>query len=248
MKTPVLMIGGLDSSGGAGVLRDCAVAEAFGVPARVAVTAVTAQSDQAVSAVHPVPPDTIRAQIAIAGQVGAVKIGMLGTAETVRAVAELLPPVPCVVDPVLMTSSGHMLLDETGIAALIADLLPKTDLLTPNLPELSALARALGLAPDDREGCVAKLLKLGCGAVLVKGGHDDGPQSVDRLYRGTRPALDFTARRTDSTLRGTGCRLASAIAVHLANRDGTDPDALVSAIEVAKKHVLDALKAATIAA
>ncbi|PTQ68291.1 hydroxymethylpyrimidine/phosphomethylpyrimidine kinase [Celeribacter persicus] len=236
MSAPVLMIGGLDSSGGAGVLRDCAVANAFGVTARVAVTAVTAQSDHAVSAVHLVSPDTVRAQIAIAGQVGAVKIGMLGTAGTVRAVADTLPPAPCVLDPVLMSSSGHMLLDEAGTEALLDCLLPKTDLLTPNLPELSALARHFGLAPKEHEACVARLLQRGCGAVLVKGGHAGGTESVDRLYRPGLPVVPFTAPRTNSTLRGTGCRLASAIAAHLSKGAR-----LVSAIETGKAHVHEAL-------
>jgi len=232
----VLCIGGLDSSGGAGVLRDSATVHALNGTARVAVTAVTAQSDRAVTAVHAVPPKVVTDQIAIAGPVSAVKIGMLGRAGIVEAVAAAVPRAPCVLDPVLMSSSGHMLLDDLGVTALLDRLLPKVDLLTPNVPELAALARRLGVPEGDHSACVERLLQRGCGAVLVKGGHAEGPVSVDHLYRRGVPCVAFTAPRIDATLRGTGCRLASAIAVHLAQGAS-----LVDAVTAAKHHVHDAL-------
>lgn len=232
MREAVLAIGGVDSSGGAGVLRDSATVCALGGVARVAVTAVTAQNDHAVSAVHVMPADVVVDQIEMAGSVGAVKIGMLATAAIVEAVATALPRAPCVLDPVLMSSSGHMLLDDLGLSALLERLLPKVDLLTPNVPELAALARRFGRADEDHHVCAALLLQKGCRAVLVKGGHAEGKASEDHLYLPDRPRVTFTAPRIDATLRGTGCRLASAIALHLANGDSLD-----HAVGAAKNHV-----------
>lgn len=249
----VLCIGGMDSSGGAGLLRDCATLSEMGVTARVAVTAVTAQSDRAVTALEPMPPDLVAAQIAAAGQGGsisAVKIGMLGTAELVSAVAETLatrlPEVPVVLDPVLAASSGRALLDTEGRFSLIAELVPQLRLITPNLPELIALGRMLGVQVGAETGgteaaCVAALRQRGCGAVLVKGGHSADPKiSEDRLYRGEAPSLRFPAARIDVSLRGTGCQLASAVAAYLAL--GAPLDAAVSA---AKSQVLQRFQRAS---
>ena len=219
MKLPVLFIGGMDSSAGAGILRDTATAGELNHPCRVAVTAVTAQSDARVGAIHPVPPDVVADQIAIAaeGGLGAAKIGMLGNRATVEAVACALPDLPVVLDPVLASSSGRDLIDADGVSALRDLLLPKTSLLTPNLPELARLARAFGHAPDATEAdVVASLVQHGCGAVLVKGGHGRDPEmSEDRLYHAGQ-VQPFRAPRHRAQLRGTGCQLASAIAVHLA--------------------------------
>lgn len=236
MSAPVLFIGGMDSSGGAGLLRDTATAAALGVTARVAVTAVTAQSDRRVAAVQPVSARLVAAQIALAAEtgIGAAKTGMLTNRAVVLAVAATLPPVPLVVDPVLCASSGHALLDAAGIAALLARLLPRTTLLTPNLPELAVLAAHLGLAPDSAEPrIVAALLARGCGAVLVKGGHAADPQTCeDRLYRRDQQVQAFRAPRIAAQARGTGCELASAIAAHL-----SAGQALEQAIHKAKQRV-----------
>lgn len=217
---PVLFIGGMDSSGGAGVLRDAATAAQLGARFRVAVTAVTAQSDERVSAVHQVPAEVVADQIAIAAGngLGAVKIGMLGWADTVMAVARNLPQVLVVLDPVVCASSGRALIDSAGLGALLALLLPRTSVLTPNLPELAVLGAALGLGPTAAEAdVVAGLLAHGCGAVLVKGGHAaDAVISEDRLYQQGLPMRAFGAPRLPGSARGTGCELASALAVHLA--------------------------------
>jgi hydroxymethylpyrimidine/phosphomethylpyrimidine kinase len=209
MTAPVLFIGGMDSSGGAGLLRDAATAQALGSRCRVAVTAVTAQSDGRVAAVLPMPPELVAAQIGLAGEGGisAAKLGMLANGAVVRAVASTLPlGVPLVLDPVLQASSGGPLLDEAGCLAMLDLLLPRTSVLTPNLPELGILACRLGLA----------LLARGVGAVLVKGGHDSAADFCeDRLYRPGQAVARFRSRRWPGTLRGTGCQLASAIAVGL---------------------------------
>jgi hydroxymethylpyrimidine/phosphomethylpyrimidine kinase len=214
----VLMIGGIDSSGGAGLLRDCATAAAFGVEARVAVTAVTAQTDGAVLAAEMCSPTTLAAQINAAfaqGHVGAVKIGMLGTAEAVRTVAETLDaymPRPLVLDPVIASSSGKRLLDEAGVRELLEKLLPQVTLITPNLPELSHFAAVLQVPEVAVAG---RLLDLGAGAVLVKGGHAEGNMVEDRLLTAEFSEC-FRAPRLPGSLRGTGCSLAAAVACSLA--------------------------------
>ncbi|PRX33804.1 hydroxymethylpyrimidine/phosphomethylpyrimidine kinase [Meinhardsimonia xiamenensis] len=219
MSARVLFIGGTDSSGGAGLARDITTAARLGAEPAVAVTSVTAQSDEAVAAAHHLPPAHVAAQISAAGPVAAVKSGMLANAAIVEAVARSLPDAPLVIDPVLAASSGHALIDAEGVEALLALLLPRAALLTPNLPELSRLARHLGLAPDAPvHACTGALLAQGCGAVLVKGGHG-APAAVctDALYTAPdRPPQLFEGPRLAGSLRGTGCRLASGIAVFLA--------------------------------
>lgn len=223
MTAPVLFIGGMDSSGGAGLLRDAATATALGAAYRVAVTAVTAQSDRQVAATLPMPPDMVAAQIALTAKAGiaATKIGMLANRDVVVAVAANLPRAPLVLDPVLQSTSGHELLDAPGIAAFMTLLLPHTAVLTPNLPELAALAAYLGLAyskhnPITEAQVANALLARGCAAVLVKGGHsEDSAFCEDRLYRNGQSVLPFRAPRLAASLRGTGCQLASALAIGL---------------------------------
>ncbi len=217
----VLLIGGTDSSGGAGLSRDIATVTGMGAEASVAVTAVTAQTDAHVRAVEMMPPDLIAEQITSASGVDAVKIGMLGSAPIIAAVARTLPDAPLVLDPVLASTSGRALLDEAGIQRLLTELLPRTAVLTPNLPELCILSRKMGLKEaHDEASCVAALLARGCEAVLVKGGHSE-PASLceDRLYLGDGTIQCFRGPRYSFSLRGTGCQLASAIAVALGRGD-----------------------------
>ena len=218
-STPtVLLIGGVDSSGGAGILRDAQAVQAVGCIARVAVTAVTAQTDRGLIASQLMPPETVAAQIRAAlacGPVSAVKIGMLGNARIVTAVAEELPDLPIILDPVLATSSGGALLDYAGLSALIA-FLPRVLLVTPNLPELAMIAAHIGFETGDTGTNARKLLSRGTQSVLIKGGHAEGPEATDILFRAEGPPLPFTAPRLAKSLRGTGCYLASAIAAHLA--------------------------------
>lgn len=228
----VLVIAGLDSSGGAGVLRDCAVLAEHGLTARVAVTAVTAQGAMGVTALHPVPPAVVAAQIVAAGPVRAIKSGMLANAGIVRAVARSLPPgIPFVLDPVLAASSGTDLLDAAGRAALRQHLLARATLITPNLPEaarLTGLPEAMDA--DTRHATAAALFAIGVQAVLLKGGHGRGPLAVDWLLRPGQPPLAFTASRLPNGKRGTGCTLATALTVALAR--GADlPEACAIARE-----------------
>ena len=217
MSARVLLIGGTDSSGGAGLARDIATATQMGAETCIAVTAVTAQTNERVSAVQPMPPDLVAEQVSASAQVDAVKIGMLGSAPVVTAVARALPDMPIVVDPVLASTSGRVLLEEEGVDALIADLLPRTTLLTPNLPELRILSDRLGLQGENDEAiCINALMACGCKAVLVKGGHAEvGSRCEDRLYLSDGTCHAFSGPRHSHSLRGTGCQMASAIAVTL---------------------------------
>lgn len=245
----VLMIGGMDSSGGAGILRDCATAAAFGMTARVAVAAVTAQTDRAVLAVEMCRTETLSAQIQAAfdqGPVAAIKIGMLGTASAVEVVAQQCaahPEVPVVLDPVIATSSGRALLDAVGVAALLDLLLPYVTVITPNLPECAQLAARLPLplplSLAVGEGQVATaLMQRGAQAVLVKGGHDTGRTVVDHLFT-SQGDHSFETPRHPGTLRGTGCALASGIACGLAQGH-----ALPTACAAAQAHIRDRFVAA----
>lgn len=223
----VLVIAGSDSSGGAGLARDLLTLRDFGVEAACAITAVTAQSHSRVWAAHPVPPELILAQIRCAlesRQIDAVKIGMLGTAAAVDAVVNALARerhIPIVLDPVLRSSSGGVLLDAAGERAMRERLFPLTTLLTPNIPEAAHLvgAEAPGtgtLAPATLLEWAATLLGEGPRAVLIKGGHASGAEAADLLAgaAGTRHWL--TSPRLPGSARGTGCALASGIAAGLA--------------------------------
>jgi hydroxymethylpyrimidine/phosphomethylpyrimidine kinase len=226
-RPAVLVIAATDSSGGAGLTRDVRVLTDFGVDALCVVTAVTAQSDKKVSAVHHVPAEVIRAQMAAAfatRQIGAIKIGMLGSQATVEAVVAGLSAadgIPIVVDPVLVSTSGGVLLDAGGQAALTGSLFRIATLVTPNVPEAAAL---LGepLATDEadliRQG--ERLLGFGSQSILLKAGHayaggTYGEEAVDLLISGASIER-IASKRVVGSSRGTGCALASGIAAGLA--------------------------------
>lgn len=243
----VLVIAGSDSSGGAGLVRDLRTLRDQAVEAVCAVTAVTAQSHSRVWDVHPVPPELIRGQIVSglqSARVKAVKIGMLGTAAAVEAVAQALagvPDIPVVLDPVVRSSSGGELLDEAGLRAMQDRLFPLTALLTPNLQEAAVLCGAQPQAGPDvatRLAWAAQLLARGPKAVLIKGGHASDAEAADLLAGadGTRSWL--ASPRLPGSVRGTGCALASGIAAGLA-RD----EPLEEACWNARRYVLDLLAA-----
>lgn len=209
----LLIIAGTDSSGGAGLTRDTAVAADFGVTVCPVVTAVTAQTNASLYSAHTIAPDLIRAQVETAlsgGQVRGVKIGMLGNEATVQVVAETLKDadLPIVLDPVLRSTSGGTLLSETGTKALLKDLLAITTLVTPNLEELANLS-GLPEAPIAEQ-----VHALQATAVLVKGGHGRGAYSTDTLCHAGE-TREFSAPRLKVQRRGTGCSLATAIACGL---------------------------------
>ncbi len=240
----VLTIAGSDSGGGAGIQADLKTFAALGVYGASAITAITAQNTQRVARVHHLPPDLVAAQIdAVASDIGidAAKTGMLGTAAVIEVVAAKVGEYelrPLVVDPVMVAESGDGLLEPDAIDTLRERLLPLATVLTPNVPEAEALlGRSLDSWDDIREGA-KEIVALGVGAVVITGGHGEGP-AVDLLYDGTA-FHEFTASRVDTTsTHGTGCTFASAIAAGLAK--GSD---MRGAVAMAKAYVTKALQAA----
>jgi hydroxymethylpyrimidine/phosphomethylpyrimidine kinase len=214
MGARVLIIAGSDSGGGAGIQADIKTVTMLGGHAMTAITAITAQNTMGVQAVHPVPTEMVSAQIdSVVRDIGvdAVKIGMIGSARTALAVAERLaelPGVPVVFDPVMVATSGARLADEATVAAF-ERLMDRATVVTPNLPELEVLGR------DPQEIVAAH----GC-AVLVKGGHGEGPEVIDTLYSADPedpPQIEWRDPKIDTeNTHGTGCTLASAIACGLA--------------------------------
>ncbi|HVN45369.1 MAG TPA: bifunctional hydroxymethylpyrimidine kinase/phosphomethylpyrimidine kinase [Steroidobacteraceae bacterium] len=219
--TRVLLIGGSDSSGGAGLTRDVSTLTRLGAEGLPVVTAVTAQTDAQVLAVHVVPASVVHTQIAAAlsgKPLDAVKIGMLATRATVLAVATALAAarLPIVLDPVLVSSSGAELLDAAGREALCTALLPRATVLTPNIPEAAALlGTGTASAEEQLLRQAAALLALGPAAVLLKGGHAEGPEAADLLLTRDAAARWLRGPRIDAARRGTGCTLAAAIAAGL---------------------------------
>jgi len=218
----ILVIAGSDSGGGAGIQADIKTITMLGGHAMTAITAITAQNTLGVTAVHPVPVDMVIAQIdAVAGDIGvdAVKIGMIGSAETAQAVADRLDRldrVPIVFDPVMVATSGAALADE-GVVPAFLRLMAIAALTTPNVPELEVLAGRF-IHHEDEMAAAGRMLaeRHGC-SVLAKGGHLPGETCVDLLldpYGGLERWSDPRIETRHS--HGTGCTLASAVATGLA--------------------------------
>jgi hydroxymethylpyrimidine/phosphomethylpyrimidine kinase len=246
MSVPIAVtIAGSDSSGGAGIEADLKTFSALGVYGAAVITALTAQNTQGVFAIHDVPADFIAAQINAVFtdlEVGAVKIGMLGTAAAVDVVSAALDryrPRNVVLDPVMVASSGDQLLAANALGRL-RELLARTRVVTPNLLEAATLLGALR-AHDEGEmrAQARKLLELGPGAVLIKGGHGGGPESVDLLVEGDACLRLAAPRVATRNTHGTGCTFASAIAAGLAK--GLS---LEDAAKEAKSYVSAAIAAA----
>jgi hydroxymethylpyrimidine/phosphomethylpyrimidine kinase len=268
----VLSIAGSDSGGGAGIQADLKAFVRCGVHGMTAIAALTAQNTVAVTGVHAVPGGFIIAQVkAVAEDIGvdAVKIGMLGTAETVHAVREALglldPDTPVVLDPVMVAESGAVLLDEPARAAIVEELLPRATVITPNLPEARVLASArdgdrdgvrardadverataravrdpAGDDRDDVESLARRLHALGPAAVVVTGGHRD--DATDLFFDGERFERIPGERYPDGAAHGSGCTHSSALAAHLAL--GHDPlEAARAARRIAGEAVRDGIR------
>lgn len=247
MSRPIpiaLTIAGSDSSGGAGIQADLKTFSALGVFGTSVITAITAQNTLGVRAVEDISPGIIAAQIdAVLDdmEVGAAKIGMVSRVETIGAIAGRLRHhgVRPVLDPVMVATSGDRLLRADAIEALRQELVPLALLVTPNLPEAALLSDTP--VAHDEASMIAQgeiILRSGAGAVLVKGGHGTGPESVDILLDGTG-VTRLAARRLDTpNTHGTGCTLSAAIAANLAR--GTS---LADAVREAKSYLHGALEA-----
>jgi hydroxymethylpyrimidine/phosphomethylpyrimidine kinase len=224
VKGRVLVIAGSDSGGGAGIQADIKTITALNTYAMTAITALTAQNTLGVQGVIPVPSDFIALQMrSVLDDIGAdaIKTGMLGDAATIEAVCEVLAAlparIPLVADPVMVAKGGHSLMASDAITHFKRRLLPFTDLLTPNLPEATALLGGTEITTLDQMHHAAEmLLTLGVPAVLLKGGHLLGDTVTDLLATETWTE-EFTAPRIPTRhTHGTGCTLASAIAAGLA--------------------------------
>jgi hydroxymethylpyrimidine/phosphomethylpyrimidine kinase len=247
MTIPIaLTIAGSDSSGGAGVQADLKTFAALGVYGASVITALTAQNTQGVTGIHQVPAEFVTAQIdAVFGDldVKAVKIGMLSQRAVIEAVEAGLvrwSPKHIVLDPVMVATSGDRLLPPDAIDALRTRLIPRALLVTPNLPEAAALlGEQIASIETQIESQGKRLLAMGPSAVLIKGGHGEGAESIDYLFlRAGVVALPAPRIATKNT-HGTGCSLSSAIAAGLAKGDD-----LEIAVRNAKTWVSAAIAAA----
>jgi hydroxymethylpyrimidine/phosphomethylpyrimidine kinase len=247
MTTPVaLTIAGSDSSGGAGIQADLKTFAALGVYGASVITALTAQNTKGVSGIHLVPADFVTAQIdAVFGDldVQAVKIGMVAQLATIDAIAAGLTrwsPKQVVLDPVMVATSGDRLLPAEAVEALRTRLIPRASLITPNLPEAAALLdEPVGSSEAAIERQGQRLLALGCRAVLIKGGHGQGAESIDYLVNGSGTVALRAARIATKNTHGTGCSLSSAIAAGL-----TKGEDMETAVRHAKTWISAAIAAA----
>src|SRR5262245_56374652 len=243
----VLPIAGSASSGGAGLQADLRTLAEIGVHGATAVTAITAQNARGVTALHPLDADLVTAQIeacASGFELGATKIGMLGNAAIVEAVAaaiEDLDRPSVVLDPVLASTSGARLLDIDGVQALIVELLPRVLVVTPNVPEAEALSGVRITSPATAREAASRLHDMGAERVIIKGGHtgegaglgrERSEHVTDLLFDG-RAFHESSVPRVDApNVRGTGCSYASAVAAYL-SLGRTLPDAA----SAAQRHV-----------
>lgn len=244
----VLSIAGSDPSGGAGIQADLKTFAAFGVDGCAAIAALTAQNEHGVTGILQVPADFLTAQVTAVladREIDAVKVGMLGTAANVRAVADTLRHAGVqnvVVDPVLRASSGASLLDDEGSSVLRDELLALATVLTPNTLEAGAL---LGMAPPASLGelhTAARALRaLGAEWVLVTGGHvDEGGHECVDILAGSDDTIELRAQRVPGPgIHGSGCRLSSAIASLLA-RGASVPDACAQAQRFVARAIANA--------
>jgi hydroxymethylpyrimidine/phosphomethylpyrimidine kinase len=247
MTIPIaLTIAGSDSSGGAGIQADLKTFAALGVYGASVITALTAQNTRGVTGIHQVPAEFVTAQIdAVFGdlEVKAVKIGMAAQLATIDAIAADLKrwsPKHIVLDPVMVATSGDRLLAAEAVEALRTKLIPLASLITPNLPEAAALLdEAVASTEAAVESQGRRLLAMGCQAVLIKGGHGHGAESIDYLVSGNGTLALAAPRIATKNTHGTGCSLSSAVAAGLAK--GEDME---SAVRHAKTWISAAIAAA----
>ncbi|VAX05879.1 Hydroxymethylpyrimidine phosphate kinase ThiD [hydrothermal vent metagenome] len=219
MQGKILTIAGSDPSGGAGIQADIKTISALGGYAMAAITAITVQNTRKVYDVHPVPAKIVAAQVrAVLEDIlpDAIKVGMMSSAEIPKILYEIFsdyPNIPLIIDPVILSTSGHQLLDQRGVEILISDILPRAHLITPNLAEVALLSGFDDIVTlDDMMRAGEKILSLGAGAVLVKGGHLPDDILTDILMT-PEGKFEFTSPKIPTrNTHGTGCTLASAIA------------------------------------
>lgn len=243
-----LTIAGSDCSGGAGIQADIKTLSALGCYAASAITAITVQNTCGVQSVYPLPAETVRQQIhAVLEdlQPKAIKIGMLGNQEIAQAVAEEIEKynikATVVLDPIILSSSGHPLVTPETLACMKKHLFPLCTLVTPNLPETVWLTEIPDTDQQELNHAANRIFDMGAKAILIKGGHQEGPESTDMLYMANDPTspMRFPGQRIPTrNTHGTGCTLSSAITAFLA-QGTTLPDAIAQA----KSYLTQALQA-----
>ena len=244
-STPiVLTIAGSDSGGGAGIQADIKAMSATGSFACSVITAITSQNTQGVSAIFPIPLDHVASQLdAVFSDLNvvAVKVGMLADSNIIKVVADKInqyQPKYLVIDPVMVATSGDLLLEQSAISTLKEALIPLADIITPNLPEGAALTgKAVPASEADMQDMVEELRALGAKAVLLKGGHlEQDENSNDLLILPASTALISAKRFPTKNTHGTGCTLSSAIASYLAQ--GNE---LTQSVELGKRYISEAI-------
>ncbi len=245
LSTPiVLTIAGSDSGGGAGIQADIKAMSATGSFACSVITAITSQNTQGVSAIFPIPLDHVASQLdAVCSDLNivAVKVGMLADSNIIKVVADKInqyQPKYLVIDPVMVATSGDLLLEQSAISTLKEALIPLADIITPNLPEGAALTgKPVPESEADMQDMVEELRALGAKAVLLKGGHlEQDENSNDLLILPASTALISAKRFPTKNTHGTGCTLSSAIASYLAQ--GNE---LTQSVELGKRYISDAI-------
>ncbi len=239
----VLTIAGSDSGGGAGIQADLKTMTVLGTYGLSVITALTAQNTTGVYGIEPASPEFVARQLTVVLDdfpIKAAKTGMLFSAPIIEAIAPVLEAVdfPLVVDPVCVSQSGHALLEADAIDALKERILPLAALLTPNRPEAETLTGMSISSPEDIAEAIRKLLDMGAGAVLLKGGHFQGDVMVDWLGMPGNPPVALEHKKIDThNAHGTGCTLSAAIAAYLGR--GHD---LEEAVRLGQEYLVAALE------
>ena len=242
-----LSIAGSDSSGGAGIQADLKTFSSLGVYGTTAITAITAQNTQGVHSQLAIAPQMVYDQIIAVMEdlnPSVVKIGMLSNSEIVCAVAEALSQyrLPIILDPVIVSSSGHRLLSIEAQESVKERLLPLSTLVTPNIPEMEALTSVTLSTYKDKERAANYLIELGAKAILLKGGHEEGDTKSDTLFSASPTGIKATTFSSQTihtkNIHGTGCTLSAAIAAFIARGESIN-----EAIAKAKSYITDAIRA-----
>ena len=240
-----MTIAGSDSCGGAGIQADIKTMSALGVYAASAITAITVQNTLGVYAIQEVEPEIVKGQIkAVMDDIKpeAIKIGMVNDQATIHAIAKALKESNyrhLVIDPVMVATSGSRLMQEDALETFCQELLPMATLLTPNIPEAEMLSGLQLHNDQEMHKAAEQICQMGCKALLIKGGHFEGSEKVDRLFIDGKEVEIYTAKSVDThNTHGTGCTLSSAITALLAK--GYD---YPKAIAGAKEYLSQALEA-----
>ena len=237
-----LTIAGSDSSGGAGIQADLKTFQALGVYGMSAITAVTVQNTQKVYAIQEIDPQIVHDQITCLFEdspIDAVKIGMVSSAPLIRSIAQALNAVdrpPIVLDPVMISKSGYALLQEEARRALIDELFPLAEVVTPNIHEAQNLIGSLIVEETQMRAAAEAICRMGARKVVIKGGHLGGDRSVDVVFDGEQLHRLDHARISTPHTHGTGCTFSSAIAAYLARGFS-----FLEAVHAAKAYISGAI-------